>query len=174
MGRVQSAAARMHVTRRALAMLLVAGCGLEKPILISDAPPPPADTAPDALSCASDMFEPNDARTEAPQLHKGGETTQTVSAVVCPGTDKDYFYVDVQVDNTLELLVDRPTGDTGLQASIQNASGSAVASASPVFGMPTRLRAQVVNLPDGIYYMLVYSNESQGSRAYTLTLNASP
>ncbi|HSD89036.1 MAG TPA: hypothetical protein VLB44_16020 [Kofleriaceae bacterium] len=146
-----------------------------------DAAPPdapldaPMDAPLDASTCNNDSaFEPNETIATA---YVSGVANTTLSRVfaslaICPGDDKDTFAITIATANqNLEAVIDYQAGGAPIGASILNAGGVPIANASPVSGMPQRMRAYTPNLPVGTYYAQIYAASPPSINNYQLTLN---
>jgi len=128
-----------------------------------------ADAAVDAYGCV-DAYEPNDTIIDAYVTNVDGTTlSKTLQGTLCQG-DKDTFAVTISVANrNLELIIDLPTADTFVQASIQNSAGVPIANAAPVTS--TQKRAYTPNLPMGTYYVQTTTVTTTTVHPYTATVN---
>ena len=133
------------------------------------------DAAPDAAVVCNDdsAYEPNNTlQTAYDTTVAGSMTSRTITGLaICPAGDVDTYEVSIVMANmNLEMLVDFAADGAALQASTLNSGGVAIANASPVTGMPQRIRAYTPNLPTGTYYVEV-RGPTIGIGNYTLTLN---
>ena len=111
------------------------------------------------FNCADDSaLEPNDTIGTAFQTPVASQMSSLTLAglAICPIGDKDLFTVSIVIANTgLTATLDYEA-TTGLQASILNSGGVAIANASATG--PKQIRAAVPNLPVGTYYVQVQAS----------------
>ncbi len=121
------------------------------------------------FDCADDsQLEPNnmlDVATATPL--DGVKTFAQEGLAICPANDKDLFAITIATQNeNIELVAEFQANGAELVGAILNAGGIPIATAKPVDGEPTKIRAFAQNLPAGKYYAQVAAGVSG-----TLTLN---
>ncbi|HUS63159.1 MAG TPA: hypothetical protein VMZ28_01410 [Kofleriaceae bacterium] len=112
-----------------------------------------------ALDCADDSeIEPNDTtelatNTFIPSMH---DSYRLVGLSICPDTDQDYFMFQIDVaGKNLRADLTYQSSRGQLFMSVLNSMGTVVREAEAVPGMPDVLRADVANMPQGMYYVQV-------------------
>jgi hypothetical protein len=121
------------------------------------------------FDCADDSeLEPNnllDVATATPL--DAMKTYAKEGLAICPANDKDLFAITIGTQNeNIELNVEFQANGATLVGAILNAGGIPIATAKPVTGEPTKIRAFAQNLPAGQYYAQIAAGVSA-----TLTLN---
>jgi hypothetical protein len=125
--------------------------------------------------CADDSaLEPNDTIQTAFQTPVADTKPSLTFAglAICPMGDKDTYSIHIPTENmNLEVIVEYDPNGAVLNASILNAGGVPIASASPV--MEGQIRAYTANLPSGTYYAQVTGPTSGTllTNNYKLTIN---
>jgi hypothetical protein len=150
---------------------------------------PGGTVAPDAstnANCADDSaLEPNDSIATAFQtpVATTKNTLTFAGLAICPHggvmDDKDDYSVTItQANQNLEVIIEYDlAAGADLSGSILNASGQAIANASPVTGMSGVKRAYTPNLPTGVYYASVFymapmsGGTGQKTNNYKMTIN---
>ena len=93
------------------------------------------------------------------------------SLAICPKTDKDIYKLTTTAANkNVEVLVTYDNGDP-LIASVLNFGGTVIGAA--VTNGPNSLRANVVQVPQGTYYVEITGSGS-GENNYQETINVTP
>jgi len=112
-----------------------------------------------AFDCADDSeIEPNDTvelatNTFIPSMH---DEYRLVGLSICPDTDNDYFMFQIDVaGKNLRADLNYQSSRGQLFMSVLNSMGTVVREAEAVPGMPDVLRADVANMPQGMYYVQV-------------------
>jgi hypothetical protein len=125
----------------------------------------PIDSPPDGLACADDSAtEPNNS-TQAAFTIPVQPTTAFTALAICPAGDQDFYGVTINAANqALEAVISPLDGDP-LGAQILNASGTAIAVATP---NGDDLRAIVQSIPPGQYFIAVTAS---GIANYGLEIN---
>lgn len=106
------------------------------------------------LLCSGDTLEPNetiDTPTVVP-IPEAGET-HMLSAVICPQTDVDIFRFSVDTTGKnvrIELSYDSQVGE--LAVDLLNSTGVSIRTGTPVNNDHDKLRADFLNLAQGVYY----------------------
>lgn len=111
------------------------------------------------LACADDSeLEPNDTtevatNTQIPTLQ---DEYSLVGLSICPDTDQDFFMFQIDVaGKNLRADLNYQSSRGQLFMSVLNSTGTVVREAEAVPGMPDVLRADVANMPQGMYYVQV-------------------
>ncbi len=122
---------------------------------VADAAPPDAEPLGD---CTTDGLETNDTMETAvnTQIPALSDEYVATDLSICFADDEDYFefQIDVAGKNLrVDLTHDPSEGD--LLLSVLNSMGTVIREAEAVPGMPAILRADVANMPQGTYYVLV-------------------
>lgn len=111
------------------------------------------------FDCADDSeIEPNDTtelatNTFIPSMQ---DEYRLVGLSICPDTDNDYFMFQIDVaGKNLRADLNYQSSRGQLFMSVLNSMGTVVREAEAVPGMPDVLRADVANMPQGMYYVQV-------------------
>jgi hypothetical protein len=112
-----------------------------------------------SLDCADDSeIEPNDTtelatNTFIPAMQ---DEYRLVGLSICPDTDQDFFMFQIDIaGKNLRADVNYQSSRGQLFMSVLNSMGTVVREAEAVPGMPDILRADVANMPQGMYYVQV-------------------
>jgi hypothetical protein len=111
------------------------------------------------LSCNDDsQLEPNDSITDPTitPIPDFGPDYELVALAICPDTDVDVFRfrIDVTGKNATVDVTYNSTRGT-LVLDILNSTGVSIRQGAPAGGNNDVLRAEVANLPSGVYYARV-------------------
>ena len=141
-----------------------------RPVCVPSSVAPDGRTGPPA--CATDgVLEPNDSINQAYQTDVGpGVPMRMYSPLsVCPASDKDFFQINIAVVNKGIRVVTRWDSGAPITCDLLNASAVPIAKGAAMG--PGAIRACVTNLPTGIYYAVVFSDQGlQNNYNLELTL----
>lgn len=111
------------------------------------------------LDCADDSeIEPNDStelatNTFIPSMQ---DSYRLVGLSICPDTDEDFFMFQIDIaGKNLRADLNYQSSRGQLFMTVLNSMGTVITEAQAVPGMPDVLRADVANMPQGMYYVQV-------------------
>lgn len=128
------------------------------------------------LQCSGDTLEPNET-IEAPTMvpiPEAGETYMA-SAVICPVADVDIFRFEVDTTGKnvrVELDYDSQAGE--LAVELLNSTGVSIRTGMPVNNDHDKLRADFMNLAQGVYFGRVKGTGVLNNYAISFTVTANP
>lgn len=110
------------------------------------------------VDCDTDTLEPNDS-LDAPTntfIPDTQDDYRLVGLAICPDTDQDYFMFQVDIaGRNLRADLEYMSSGGQLILEVLNAAGTVIVSGAAVPGMPDLVRAEVANMPQGTYFVLV-------------------